>query len=927
MRYKTGNVFTIQIDTTGATTFTNPITIGTLNSTSAGTIHAYIPKSLGDVSYGYFRIVSSNPATTAGDLSYVYVNPRPMPDISVDSIFRCANGAGVDVTVYEDNPLGGGWGYSYQWSPTSGLSGPGSSTTTVYPSVSTNYTVSSTDIDNQCVGTDLLHAISWPTPVLFVGNDTIICKGTSLQLHATGQYIATYSWTPATTLQNPTTANPIATPTAVTTNYLCQVTSSHGCTQNDNISVSTITVNTDAGLASINTCLGGAVQLTGTSSGTQFRWHPAAGLSDTTISNPVANPTTTTKYYLTGKELNFGCSKKDSITINVGAIVVNVPDIAITCANSGTLTASPVGTYVTPLTYVWTPSAGLSGTTGATVTANPINTRTYYVAMTTANGCSGSDSARVTVNAPNYSVNFSATQQLLTYPNFTAQFSNLTPNMANYNFTWYFGDGTSVQSNNGTVFHTYTFNGNFDVKLVAVSIATGCTDFKLQTGYMFTTGGTSCLLTSTVFTPQGTSKCVGDSILLTCNTGSNYTYQWNLNGSPISSATQSTYEAKVSGNYSVSIFDQTCTVISQQKTLSFATPPAIPVITPTGIINLCGGGSVFLNASSGYTSYLWNTGASTQNITAYQSGVYTVSVTSGNNNCVSSSSYSLNASALPSPGICMVTVDSVTGKNMIIWNRPVSQQIDSFLIYREGIVAFQYDKIGHNAYSIYSTFVDNNSNPQQQSYSYKIALKDTCGVVSLLSDYHKTIHLTISQGIGSTWNLIWNHYEGFTYGTYDIYRGTSPTNMTWLTSLASTNNSYTDFSPPPGLVYYRIEIENPSGCSPSKTLTPARSRSNRVDNGDLITGLQETSGDFRFNLYPNPAGDKINLQFGNENMFNENYLITICDLSGRQLISSSKQADTGQIITIETNSLAAGVYLVKVNTANAQAVKRLVIAR
>jgi len=829
MPYNSGNIFTLEMDATGTGLFTTPVTLGTMTSSAGGTIHGYIPAGTADNGYFDFRIISSDPATTSGDQVYAYFNDRPIAELSTDTISRCSSGTAVSVTANQTNPNGGGWGYSYQWSPTNYLSAPIGSTTDVYPPTNTTYTVSITDIDNGCVGTATLYAISWPSPTIDVGNDTIICAGTSIMLHATGTNIITYNWTPTATLQNPTTATPIATPTQLTTNYLCQVVSDHGCTNNDQISVTTYTVVANAGPISYNTCLGGAVQLSGTSSGQTYSWTPTTGLSNPSILNPIATPTVTTKYYLTGTSSTYGCIGRDSITINVGPIVVNANDISITCSQNGTLTATPTGNYVTPLTYTWSPATDLSGTTGASVTAHPIENRTYYVVMTTGNGCSGSDSAKVSVSS-NFGLAFSVNQQLFTSPPFAAQFTNSTPSPSNYTFTWYWGDGFSTQTGNATVFHVYTYNGNYDVTLVAVNNTTGCIDTLIKTGYIFCMGGTACNLTATVSTPQGTTTCQGDTLSLTCNTGTGYIYQWNLNGNPISGATSSSFGATVQGQYSVTLGDGSCSVVSQTVSLNFGTPPSAPVITKTGSITFCGGGTVFLTANSGYASYQWNTGATTQNITVTQSGTYSVTVSMSAGGCSSSALYDLNASSMPAPDICLVSTDSLTHSNIIVWEPPVSAEIDSFIVYCEGIVADQFERIGAVAYSDLSTFTDNASNPQQQAYRYKLSILDTCEIESMMGNFHKTIHLTINSGMGGDWNLIWNHYEGFAFGTYNIYRGSDSTNMTLLSSIASTFNSYTDIAPPTGLLYYQIEVINPAGCTPNKTWSS--SRSNIADNGE-----------------------------------------------------------------------------------------------
>ncbi len=97
-----------------------------------------------------------------------------------------------------------------------------------------------------------------------------------------------------------------------------------------------------------------------------------------------------------------------------------------------------------------------------------------------------------------------------------------------------------------------------------------------------------------------------------------------------------------------------------------------------------------------------------------------------------------------------------------------------------------------------------------------------------MSDYHKTMHLTINQGLGNTWNLIWSHYEGFNFGTYRIYRGTNPSNMTMIGEVPSNLNSYTDNTATDNTgFYYQVEVVRNSRSRDAEI----SSRSNIVDNG------------------------------------------------------------------------------------------------
>lgn len=61
--------------------------------------------------------------------------------------------------------------------------------------------------------------------------------------------------------------------------------------------------------------LGFPIQLNG-QGGTVFNWFPADGLNNAYIRNPMASPSTTTKYYLTVED-EYGCINRDSITLSI----------------------------------------------------------------------------------------------------------------------------------------------------------------------------------------------------------------------------------------------------------------------------------------------------------------------------------------------------------------------------------------------------------------------------------------------------------------------------------------------------------------------------------------------------------------------------------------------------------------------------------
>jgi hypothetical protein len=519
-----------------------------------------------------------------------------------------------------------------------------------------------------------------------------------------------------------------------------------------------------------------------------------------------------------------------------------------------------------------------------------------------ANGCDSIVTLDLTVNYNDY-IQIQANPAFGNSP-LNVAFNNQTSNLSNYNFTWYFGDGTSQQSNSPFLSHTYTQDGYADVTVVAENTTTGCVTSNLYNDMIFVIGGVSCTHTATLNQTGPLSACTGDSVLLSCNTDPSFSYQWNRNGVPVSGATSSSIYAQLSGSYTVTIYQNTCPVTSNGISVTINPLPSIPTITSTGTITSCSGGSLTLSVPAGSSSYSWNTGATTASISVTQSGSYTVTVTNSNGCARTSAPYVVNASFMSSPNVCVVGMDSLTNENRIVWEKPLTLGIDSFYVYKETNVSDVYTKIGATNYTDLAVFLDQNSNPAVQAYRYKLTVLDTCGTETPLSDFHKTIHLTINAGVGGAWNLIWSHYEGLTFGSYNIYRGTDPTNISLLTTIQSNLNSYTDLAPPVGPVYYQIEIVNPNSCDPTKVINYSVSRSNIVNNG--VNGINTLANNTVL-VYPNPTSKDVTLEITAE-LIGKDYYLT--DNTGRIMLSGQFRALKE---TINLEQIATGVYFIKID--------------
>ena len=181
------------------------------------------------------------------------------------------------------------------------------------------------------------------------------------------------------------------------------------------------------------------------------------------------------------------------------------------------------------------------------------------------------------------------------------------------------------------------------------------------------------------------------------------------------------------------------------------------------------------------------------------------------------------------PPICLISVESTSTQNKVVWEKPVTAAIDSFMVYRE-FGSGSYGIVGSVPYDSLSQFYDNTIgvNPNITSYRYKISAIDTCGNESQLSDYHETMHLTTNVGLSGEVNLIWDAYEGFSFSYYRILRdSTFAGDWELLDSVTSSNFTYSDNNPPSIGAAYMIEVVAPGTCTSTKAVNHNSSRSNR----------------------------------------------------------------------------------------------------
>ena len=207
-------------------------------------------------------------------------------------------------------------GTSFVWN-----TGATTDTIIINPTSTTTYSV---DISNaMCSKSEDYKVTVVPYPTPSISPTEVICPGSSVNLSVTGG--AFYTWQPATGLSCTTCSNPSASPSG-STEYTVSV-SNGVCSVKDSVAVdvnpavagnlccnATITLGDDTTL-----------HVNGAASGNKYSWSPTEGLSCDTCPNPVASPTVTTTYYVTITD-SIGCTKQESVTIEVNVSCVYVPN-------------------------------------------------------------------------------------------------------------------------------------------------------------------------------------------------------------------------------------------------------------------------------------------------------------------------------------------------------------------------------------------------------------------------------------------------------------------------------------------------------------------------------------------------------------------------------------------------------------------------
>lgn len=229
-------------------------------------------------------------------------------------------------------------------------------------------------------------------PLRITTRDTLICNGDSVQLHATGNGV--FSWTPVTNTVNSNTPDPIVFPTT-TTDYVVLL-DDQGCLNRDTARVRVVNFVTLQAMPDTLICAGDTLQLRAVTDGLRFLWNNPATLNNPTLLMPLAKPVTVSTLYRITATIG-RCKTTDDV------LVTQIPYPTAVAGNDTSIcfnTQAQLNGSIMGSSFTWSPVNTLSNANTLTPIATPKNTTAYVLSVYDVAGCPkpGRDTVIVKVN-------------------------------------------------------------------------------------------------------------------------------------------------------------------------------------------------------------------------------------------------------------------------------------------------------------------------------------------------------------------------------------------------------------------------------------------------------------------------------------------------------------------------------------------------
>ncbi len=283
--------------------------------------------------------------------------------------------------------------------------------------------------------------------------------------------------------------------------------------------------------------------------------------------------------------------------------------------------------------------------------------------------------------------------------------------------------------------------------------------------------------------------------------------------------------------------------------------------------------------------------------------------------------------------ICMVTIDTVLNKNVVVWDKLKNKGIEFFYIYKYKLNGDSIKDVIVISSHMAGVWLDSSSTPDKESADYRIGIIDTCGNVSKPSPYSfRSVHLSVAKDNNEI-NFQWNHPIDDPTSEFTrclIYGGNDSLYLTLLSTITdfSTKKTFLTSDPSSHYLYYRIIYEKISICNP--TLKKGNSnyyyqiKSNLFNTGMLVGIGKYSLLNESILLYPNPVRDLLSVMIKNQS---ENTVeIELKDVLGNTLLKQEWNITSNkQTFNLNLSGLSRGFYFIKLNNGNTSIIQKIIL--
>lgn len=252
---------------------------------------------------------------------------------------------------------------------------------------------------------------------------------------------------------------------------------------------------------------------------------------------------------------------------------------------------------------------------------------------------------------------------------------------------------------------------------------------------------------------------------------------------------------------------------------------------------------------------------------------------------------------------CGVYTDTLTGKNVVIWQSSPTPGIDSYRVYRED----------NGSYKLLATlpggsgmYVDQSSTPATQTYKYKLTHTDICDREMPFDSTVANIpvKLRFNYLTGGEASISWSSYQGAANYGYTVRRSNNGGTFEFLAmiNVTGSDTTYVDNNPPQGSNRYRVDTRI-SSCNNGITTT-------RDLTSNIVTAwntrVEDIEKDNFLSLTPNPTASVLYI-----NSAEAIDKIEVFNLTGQKMVTEINIGENKTVMDV--SSLPRGVYLLRVN--------------